>query len=287
MDFQAGSKVGDYVLDAHIGGGSFGTVWRAHHEQGGEIVAIKLLTGSLASREAAALRADIEVLAAAAAARSQHVVKVLSGGTDPVPFIVMEYVEGSDLHSLLLAEGRLTPRRTIDVGIGISDALRALFDAGIIHRDIKPANVMITPDSQVTVLDFGGCVDPRRHAEDGAGLYSRRFPHRLHKRRFFVAERPGRGWNSSGVHAKCGGPALDRTGTGDVLRDEEGAKHGHGAFFRAVSRRALGADCRDGHERLASVPRGAVRWNVNKVPSGSTALPATAPFRSRAIATVR
>jgi hypothetical protein len=155
MDFQAGSRVGDYILDAQVGAGSFGAVWQAHHAQSGQTVAIKLLTGSLASDAAAALRADIEVLAGSAAARSQHVVRVLGGGIDPVPFIVMEFVEGNDVQSLLVAQGRLTPRQTIDVGIGIADALRALFDAGIIHRDIKPANVMIDRDGVVKLTDFG------------------------------------------------------------------------------------------------------------------------------------
>ncbi len=155
MDFKAGTRIGNYILDSFIGGGGFGVVWLAHAVDGSRVVAVKLLNGGLAEGTISAHRADIEVLAAAAAARSEHVVKVLGGGVDPLPYIVMEYIEGSDLSSLLAAQGRLDYQQTIDVGIGISDALRALSEAGIIHRDIKPANVMIDSNNVVKLADFG------------------------------------------------------------------------------------------------------------------------------------
>ena len=154
-DFQAGSKIGTYVLDTYVGGGSFGAVWRGHDERSGQAVAIKLLTGALSSSETAAMRADVELLAASAASHSQHVVHVLGGGVDPVPHIVMEYVEGNDLSALLKAKGKLTAEETIDIGISISDALGALNEAGIIHRDIKPANVMTDKDGVIKLADFG------------------------------------------------------------------------------------------------------------------------------------
>src|SRR4051794_39447851 len=96
MDFAAGRKVGAYVLDTYLGGGSFGAVWRAHNEETGEPVALKLLTGALSSGDRVAMRADVELLAAAAASQSEHVVKVLDGGSEPVPYIVMELIEGED-----------------------------------------------------------------------------------------------------------------------------------------------------------------------------------------------
>lgn len=155
MDFAPGSTVGSFVLDQPIGSGSFGAVWRGHDQRSGRPVAIKLLTGALASAESAAMRADVEVLAATAAARSQHVVGVLGGGADPVPYIVMEFIEGTDLQQKLNAQGRLSVRETIDVALAIADAIRALYDAGIIHRDIKPANVLIDTDGVIKLADFG------------------------------------------------------------------------------------------------------------------------------------
>ena len=154
-EFQAGSRVGNYVLDTYIGGGSFGAVWRGHHASSGQQVAVKLLTGALSSSETAAMRADVELLAASAASRSLHVVHVLGGGVEPIPHIVMEYIEGSDLQGMLREKGKLDSERTIDVGLAISDALGALNEAGIIHRDIKPANVMIDKEGVIKLADFG------------------------------------------------------------------------------------------------------------------------------------
>ena len=65
-EFRAGSDVGGYILDSYIGGGSFGAVWNGHSPILGRTVAVKLLTGALSSSETAAMRADIELLAAAA-----------------------------------------------------------------------------------------------------------------------------------------------------------------------------------------------------------------------------
>jgi serine/threonine-protein kinase len=101
------------------------------------------------------MRAEIELLAASAASRSRHVVHVLGGGAEPVPHIVMEYVEGDDLSARLKREGKLSAGQTIEIGLAISDALGALNEAGIIHRDIKPANVMTDRDGVIKLADFG------------------------------------------------------------------------------------------------------------------------------------
>ncbi len=154
-DFRPGNTIGKYVLDDYIGGGSFGTVWRGHDAATGQQVAVKLLTGALSSSETAAIRAEIELLAASAASRSEHVVNVVGGGASPVPHIVMEYVEGRDLSNILRENGKLTPTQTIEVGLAIADALAALSEVGIIHRDIKPANVMLASDGVIKLTDFG------------------------------------------------------------------------------------------------------------------------------------
>src|SRR4051812_26818614 len=154
-DIKAGSKVGNYILDSYLGGGSFGAVWKGHHETTGDIAAVKLLTGALSTAETAGMRAEVEMLAAFAASRSEHVVHILGGGPDPLPYVVMEYIEGTDFSSLLKTQTTISQEQAIDAGIAISDALRVLNEAGIIHRDIKPANVMINHDGVIKLTDFG------------------------------------------------------------------------------------------------------------------------------------
>lgn len=155
LDFQPGNKIGKFVLDTYVGSGSFGVVWRGHAEDDDKPVAVKILTGAFAEGEAGRMRADVELLAAAAASRSAHVVKVVGGGVEPVPYIVMEFIEGKDLQTLLREQGHLSFRQAIDVGMAVSDALRALYQVGIVHRDIKPANVMIDEDGVIKLADFG------------------------------------------------------------------------------------------------------------------------------------
>ena len=154
-DLKEGSKVGKYVLETYLGGGSFGAVWRCHDETTGDIAAIKLLTGALSSSETAAMRAEVEMLAAFAASRSVHVVNIIGGGPEPIPHVVMEYIEGTDFQTLLKDGSGLTQEQTIEAGIAIADALRALNEAGIIHRDIKPANVMLDKRGVIKLTDFG------------------------------------------------------------------------------------------------------------------------------------
>lgn len=152
-DAEPGSDIAGYILERQLGGGGFGAVWRARDSRTGDIVAVKLLTGAF-SENTGGLRADIELLAATASGRSEHVVKVLGGGSHPVPHVVMEFIDGTDL-AARLREGVLTREETINVGLGVADALRALEDAGIVHRDVKPANVMIDTAGVVKLTDFG------------------------------------------------------------------------------------------------------------------------------------
>ena len=151
---QPGSAFGEYVLDRHLGAGGFGDVWMAH-DRAGTRVALKLMHGRYASEQTARLRAEIELLAATASSRSTHITKVLGGGSEPVPFIVMEYVEGTDLAAEIDRHGTLPVSQVIEIAASVSDALAALQRAGIIHRDIKPGNVMIDTQGVVKLTDFG------------------------------------------------------------------------------------------------------------------------------------
>ena len=154
-DFATGDRFGDYRLQESLGGGGFGDVWRASHVESGDVVALKFLGGQYSEADTARIHAEVELLATAAARSSRHVVRVLDGGTEPVPYVVMEYIGGGDLREEMAERGSLTIEATIEVGRGVFDALRVLDEAGIIHRDIKPANVMRDLDGTVKLTDFG------------------------------------------------------------------------------------------------------------------------------------
>ena len=152
--FEAGGEIGRFTLETRLGAGGFGNVWSARDGVSGEVVALKVING-LEDRGRANIRADIEMLAGAASGRSPHVVRVIEGGIEPKPYIVMEFVRGRDLAQVLRERGTLPLDEVIRVGLGVARALGALRDAGIIHRDVKPANVMIDDVGTVKLTDFG------------------------------------------------------------------------------------------------------------------------------------
>lgn len=147
----SGDTIGRYRLEEHLGGGGFGSVWRATDTETGDSVALKLLVAV----EAAETRAEIELLAATASSSSEHVVRVLGGDIEPVPYIVMEYVDGSDLAESLTERGRLPIDEVVSVGTALADALVALERVGIIHRDLKPGNVLMDKSGAIKLADFG------------------------------------------------------------------------------------------------------------------------------------
>src|SRR5262245_4392579 len=118
-EFHAGEVVGAYRLEARVGGGGFGSVWRARHIASGRVVALKLLPEVEGDAQSSRLAADIELLAGSAAGNSEHVVRVLDGGMEPVPFVVMEFVAGSSLEEELRQRRHLSQAETIDIGLAI------------------------------------------------------------------------------------------------------------------------------------------------------------------------
>ena len=149
-----GTTLGHYEIEAKLGQGGMGTVYRARDTILGRIVAIKVLAAEAISDAEAAPRILRE---ARAASRLNHpnIVTVhelaRSGETE---FLVMEYVEGTSLAALIQAGG-LPIDRVLAYTAQIADALSAAHDAGLVHRDVKPANVMVMPTGRVKVLDFG------------------------------------------------------------------------------------------------------------------------------------
>jgi CheY-like chemotaxis protein len=150
---------GRYRIESAIGGGSFGTVFRARHLELGRDVAVKVLATSAGSDPEALARFRRE---GASACRVQHpnAVAVLDFGvTDAgVAYLVMELLEGHSLEKELEDRGRLSPLRCAEVILPVCAALAAAHAAGVLHRDIKPSNVFLhrTPLGEVVkILDFG------------------------------------------------------------------------------------------------------------------------------------
>ncbi|MFC5823338.1 Stk1 family PASTA domain-containing Ser/Thr kinase [Nonomuraea insulae] len=150
---------GRYELDGVVGRGGMAEVYRARDIRLDRIVAIKTLRSDLARDHTFQARFRREAQSAASL-NHPAVVAVYDTGEDnsegaPVPYIVMEYVDGRTLRDLLRQDRRLLPERAAELVDGILRALDYSHRGGIVHRDIKPANVMITRAGDVKVMDFG------------------------------------------------------------------------------------------------------------------------------------
>ncbi|NJP68030.1 Stk1 family PASTA domain-containing Ser/Thr kinase [Streptomyces spiramenti] len=150
---------GRYELGHVLGRGGMAEVYLAHDTRLGRTVAVKTLRADLARDPTFQARFRREAQSAASL-NHPAIVAVYDTGEDyvegvSIPYIVMEYVDGSTLRELLHSGRKLLPERTLEMCIGILQALEYSHRSGIVHRDIKPANVMLTRNGQVKVMDFG------------------------------------------------------------------------------------------------------------------------------------
>ncbi|WP_326684291.1 Stk1 family PASTA domain-containing Ser/Thr kinase [Streptomyces microflavus] len=150
---------GRYELGSVLGRGGMAEVYLAHDTRLGRTVAVKTLRADLARDPSFQARFRREAQSAASL-NHPAIVAVYDTGEDyvdgvSIPYIVMEYVDGSTLRELLHSGRRLLPERTLEMTVGILQALEYSHRAQIVHRDIKPANVMLTRNGQVKVMDFG------------------------------------------------------------------------------------------------------------------------------------
>ncbi len=151
-----------YRIVAVLGQGGFGVVLKAVDETLDRTVAIKVLSPLLATQPDHRAR-FIREARAIACVRHDNVVQVFGVEESAVPFIVMEFVDGSSLQHLVEEHGVMPTELAIDLASQIADGLHAAHSAGIVHRDIKPANIMLaqTDDGYVAkITDFGLAVTP-------------------------------------------------------------------------------------------------------------------------------
>jgi serine/threonine protein kinase/tetratricopeptide (TPR) repeat protein len=149
-----GRTVGSYRIEAKIGAGGMGEVYRAHDAKLDRPVALKMLPSELSSDPNRLQRFRGEARAVSLLNHPHILVIHDFGELDGRPFIVTEFIEGETLRTHL-AGGPIGVADAVGIATQIASALAAAHARGIIHRDIKPENVMLRPDGYVKVLDFG------------------------------------------------------------------------------------------------------------------------------------
>src|SRR5919204_4931374 len=159
---------GRYRPVRRIASGGMGEIWEADDTLLGRRVAVKVLAPELAGDRAAVRRFRREARATAKLAHP-NVTRVFDFVDGPVPFLVLELLEGRTLADRLRA-GALPPVEAALIAAEVADSLDAAHRAGVVHRDVKPGNIMLTPDGGVKVMDFGIAAAYEEHSTTGQQL---------------------------------------------------------------------------------------------------------------------
>jgi len=146
---------GRYVIRRRIARGGMASVYLATDERLDRRVAVKVMHPGFADDPEFVARFNREARAAAGLNHPDVVSVYDQGSDDGHPFLVMEYVPGETLRSVLRDRGRLSAAQAVAVMDHVLAALGAAHAAGLVHRDVKPENVLVTPDGRVKVADFG------------------------------------------------------------------------------------------------------------------------------------
>ncbi|MCB0333979.1 MAG: protein kinase, partial [Bdellovibrionales bacterium] len=151
--------IGKYKILGTLGRGSMGVVYKGQDPEIGRIVAIKTLRKITSAHfhdpNSALERFKIEARSAGNL-RHPNIITIFDVSVEgDTPYIVMDYVEGESLDTVLLREGKFSPEKTLSYLEQIASGLDAAHDKGIIHRDIKPSNLILDENGRLYILDFG------------------------------------------------------------------------------------------------------------------------------------
>jgi WD40 repeat protein len=164
-ELEPGATFSHYRVLERVGRGGMGTVYRARDTHLARDVAIKVINPEIAADPDRIARFRREATIVAALNHPGIVVIHDTGHENGLNYLVTEFVDGVSLRTVIQNEGALGPRRVVEIGAQIADALGAAHALGILHRDVKPENVMITRLGRAKLLDFG--LAKSREAETG------------------------------------------------------------------------------------------------------------------------
>ncbi len=150
-----GLVLGNYVVLDKLGRGGMGQVFKAQHRRMERVVALKMLPAAMARMPEAVKRFQREAKAAAKLSHPNIVTAHDADEAGGVHFLVMEYVEGQDLGSLVKGQGPLSIATAVDYVLQAARGLEYSHRQGVVHRDIKPSNVLVDGEGTVKVLDMG------------------------------------------------------------------------------------------------------------------------------------
>lgn len=168
---EIGSVFAGYRIDAVVGRGAMGIVYRAWEEGLGRAVALKVIAEHIAAEPEFRDRFQSESRLAATVEHPGIVAIYAAGEADGVPYLAMRFVDGESLSEVLARRGRLEPREAQDILMPIARALDAAGRKGVLHRDVKLANILIpADDSGAVLIDFGiGRARDSTHATQTGG----------------------------------------------------------------------------------------------------------------------
>lgn len=151
--FSPGHRIGPYRIEALLGKGGMGVVYRAYDDKLKRNVAIKFLSDALS--DAAARRRFQREAQMASSLNHPHILTVHEAGEfDGQQYLVTEYVDGGTLEDWV-GSARRTWQQIVQLLLGIADGLAAAHQAGILHRDIKPGNILVARNGYAKLADFG------------------------------------------------------------------------------------------------------------------------------------
>jgi tetratricopeptide (TPR) repeat protein len=154
--FREGDVLGGrYEIHKMLGMGGMGAVYKARDIEVERVVGLKVIRPDLAGNPAILARFKQELVLARQVTH-KNIIRIYDlNEADGVKFITMEYIEGEDLRSILLRNGKLSPAEGVAIMLQVCSGLLAAHSEGVIHRDLKPSNIMQDQAGRVVIMDFG------------------------------------------------------------------------------------------------------------------------------------